>query len=163
VVVVEATLPQEPTENHDVWEPLLIASGYDFVWFDGLNRFYIAAEQSALRAAFQTPANVFDDFKLARMVELEGSLGTAEILLKDLRSQLAAKPQTVRSLRSRFVGVRRAFWGGVGPVLHRILPRKVAKMLGVPESANMLVSRLSPDAVRAARRIAALRSRLPEE
>lgn len=163
VVVVEATLPQEPTENHHVWEPLLIASGYDFVWFDGLNRFYIAAEQSALRAAFQTPANVFDDFKLARMVELEGSLGTAEILLKDLRSQLAAKPRPVRSLRSRFVGVRRAFWGGVGSVLHRILPRKVAKMLGVPESANMLVSRLSPDAVRAARRIAALRSRLPEE
>jgi FkbM family methyltransferase len=61
IVVVEATEPLSQTENWQGWEPLLIEASYDFVWFDGLNRFYLAAERTdALRHAFRLPPNYFD-------------------------------------------------------------------------------------------------------
>ena len=61
VVLVEATLPNTTEPTHQSWEPLLIAAGYHFAWFDGLNRFYIADEWvSALSSCFAVPVNVFD-------------------------------------------------------------------------------------------------------
>jgi len=61
IVLLEATEPMSQVENWADWEPLLTAANYGFVWFDGLNRFYLAAEQrDRLLHAFQTPPNVFD-------------------------------------------------------------------------------------------------------
>ena len=66
IVLVEATKPNTQESTHEEWEPLLTDAAYRFVYFDGLNRFYIAEERhSALAASFQTPPNVFDDFILA--------------------------------------------------------------------------------------------------
>lgn len=63
IILVEATKPCTPVPNHGEWEHLLLAADYRFVWFDGLNRFYIAAEQEArLAKHFVTPPNVFDAF-----------------------------------------------------------------------------------------------------
>jgi FkbM family methyltransferase len=63
IVLVEATEPMTTTENHMPWEPILLRAGYSFVWFDGLNRFYVADEHRAeLGPVFRTPVNVFDDF-----------------------------------------------------------------------------------------------------
>lgn len=44
------------------WEHILIESGYQFVYFDGLNRFYVSQEHSELAQAFQVPPNVFDRY-----------------------------------------------------------------------------------------------------
>ena len=44
IVVVEATLPNLPTEDYAAWEPLLLESDYRLVYLDGLNRFYVAEE-----------------------------------------------------------------------------------------------------------------------
>jgi len=64
IVLVEATLPLSPTPSYAVWEPLLTTQGYGFVWFDGLNRFYVAEEKMAeLGRHFQLPPNVFDGFE----------------------------------------------------------------------------------------------------
>lgn len=61
IVLLEATEPGTRKENWQGWEPLLLAADYRFAWFDGLNRFYLAAEkEAALRPAFQLPPNVFD-------------------------------------------------------------------------------------------------------
>jgi FkbM family methyltransferase len=62
VVLVEATYPTTSVASHHDWEPDLIAAGYRFVLFDGLNRFYLREESSDLAACFQLPPNVFDDF-----------------------------------------------------------------------------------------------------
>jgi hypothetical protein len=63
VIVVEATKPLSPERNHLEWEGLLTTADYRFVYFDGLNRFYVAAEHwDDLSAAFAVPPNVFDDF-----------------------------------------------------------------------------------------------------
>lgn len=62
IVVVEATLPNSQVESFADWEQVLFQHDYHFVYFDGLNRFYLAAERSQLAFAFRTPPNVFDDF-----------------------------------------------------------------------------------------------------
>ncbi len=64
IVLVEATVPNSPEPSHADWEPILLGAGYRFAWFDGLNRFYVAAERAeALLPHFQVQPNVFDDFR----------------------------------------------------------------------------------------------------
>ncbi|UVS94908.1 FkbM family methyltransferase [Burkholderia glumae] len=65
VVVVESTLPLTQTLSHDKWEAQLLERGYEPVYFDGLNRFYVCAEHPELRAAFDAPPNLFDGFHLS--------------------------------------------------------------------------------------------------
>ncbi|CCH27398.1 FkbM family methyltransferase [Actinosynnema sp. NPDC047251] len=69
VVVVEATEPGSPTPNHEGWEPLMLAAGYVFVLFDGLNRFYARESDAEARRVLAAPANVFDEFVPADLVE----------------------------------------------------------------------------------------------
>lgn len=71
ILVIEATLPMSQEESYEDWESILLHSNYLFAYADGLNRFYVASERSNLMPAFQYPPNVFDDIKLARVVELE--------------------------------------------------------------------------------------------
>jgi len=65
VMVVEATVPGSTEPDYANWDPILVAANYQFVYFDGLNRFYIAAEHPELAAAFAMTPNVFDDFLLS--------------------------------------------------------------------------------------------------
>ncbi|HEY1226426.1 MAG TPA: FkbM family methyltransferase, partial [Ramlibacter sp.] len=62
ILVIEATLPNSRVTNHDSWEHLVTSQDYRFVWFDGLNRWYVADEHAELRGAFGIQPNVFDDF-----------------------------------------------------------------------------------------------------
>jgi FkbM family methyltransferase len=58
VVLVEAIAPGSMAPSHGEWEPILTGNGYRFAFFDGLNRFYVAAEAAALADRFpagQTP------------------------------------------------------------------------------------------------------------
>ena len=64
VVIVESTEPNSSIPNFESWEPPLLRLGYDFVYFDGLNRFYVSAKQPQLKAAFGPGANLFDGFSL---------------------------------------------------------------------------------------------------
>lgn len=65
VMVIEATVPNSTEQDYAAWDPILVGAGYRFVYFDGLNRFYIAAEHEELAGAFATPPNVFDDVELS--------------------------------------------------------------------------------------------------
>ena len=42
-----------------------MVKGYSYVYFDGLNRFYVSPEHSELTEAFDAPPNVFDGFVLS--------------------------------------------------------------------------------------------------
>src|SRR5450759_317606 len=64
IIVVEATVPLSQTEAYQTWEQYLTKSRYSFVYFDGLNRFYVAAEHRELAVHFKSPPNVFDEFVL---------------------------------------------------------------------------------------------------
>jgi FkbM family methyltransferase len=66
IVIMESTEPNSPTPNFASWEPLLLKLGYEFVYFDGLNRFYVSETQPQLKLAFGAGPNYFDGFSLTR-------------------------------------------------------------------------------------------------
>ncbi len=61
VLVVEAVEPNSTIECHQEWDPILRDSGYLFVYFDGLNRYYVAKEKSELKAYFAKPLNAITE------------------------------------------------------------------------------------------------------
>ncbi|MBV8914217.1 MAG: FkbM family methyltransferase [Acetobacteraceae bacterium] len=86
IVLVEATAPLSGEPTSAAWEPLLAASGYVHVWFDGLNRFYVAEERhAALAPHFQVPANPFDHYVLAAERRLPEAEALAEARLQQVR------------------------------------------------------------------------------
>ena len=62
IILSEATEPNSKNQNHQQWESLLVSNGYEFVYFDGLNRFYVSHEHRDLSDAFRVPPNNFDRF-----------------------------------------------------------------------------------------------------
>lgn len=71
IVLVEAIEPvtnqhaasnPDSVPSHQQWESTLLAHGYEFVYDDGLNRFYIARERQSLRECFALPPNPLDDY-----------------------------------------------------------------------------------------------------
>jgi FkbM family methyltransferase len=60
IVIVEAIQPGTMAEAWVAWEPSLVAEGYRFAFFDGLNRFYVAEEEKALASRFPTEATPWD-------------------------------------------------------------------------------------------------------
>jgi hypothetical protein len=82
IVVIKSIKSISPEPYDPAWEPLLVALGYDFVYFDGMNRFYVSRNHIDLKRHFGPGPNVFDDFVLST-----SSSFCAEIS-KELVSQL---------------------------------------------------------------------------
>jgi FkbM family methyltransferase len=105
IVLVESTVPLTRNDVSADWEPLLHDAGYRFGWFDGLNRFYIAAERwETLSRHFAVQPNIFDDYSVSasavRPVEIEVELARARAEIDLLRLRLAEKaPRAGWSLR----------------------------------------------------------------
>src|SRR6201988_858624 len=108
IVLVEATLPNSRVENWQTWDPLLTKADYRFVWFDGLNRFYLTSERAEeLSQAFLTPPNVFDYWvrprgpqQIAFLKEVHALLATIERLREEAtvtRANLEAEAMAARS------------------------------------------------------------------
>lgn len=60
IVVAEALAPYTLAPAFDQWEGFLAAQGYSYVWFDSLNRYYLAAEAAELKASFADAPASFD-------------------------------------------------------------------------------------------------------
>lgn len=65
VVVIESTVPLSPEPNFSSWETLILDLGYEFAYFDGLNRFYVHESRIELKEKLQFGANIFDGFNLS--------------------------------------------------------------------------------------------------
>jgi FkbM family methyltransferase len=61
VIVVEALAPYTLAPAFEQWEPFLAQHRYSYVWFDSLNRYYLAAEAGELAACFTAAPATFDD------------------------------------------------------------------------------------------------------
>lgn len=70
IVLVEAITPDTFTPAWANWEHVLVGNGYQFAYFDGLNRFYLRNEDEALRVHFQLPPNVLDGFQTNEVIRL---------------------------------------------------------------------------------------------
>jgi FkbM family methyltransferase len=96
VLVIESTAPRSTEPTHEAWEDIVLKAGYEFCLFDGLSRFYVAAEHAAtLRAQLSYPACAIDDYtthvyrvldqEKAGLVERQHELeATVEHLTNDL-------------------------------------------------------------------------------
>ena len=60
IILVEATEPLSNVQTHGSWDPLLTAANYEFMIFDGLNRFYVAREHPELKPFFCAKADDYE-------------------------------------------------------------------------------------------------------
>lgn len=122
VILVESTQPLFKTPTFAQWEPLLLERAYEFVYFDGLNRFYVSDEHRELKERFGPGPNVFDDFVLGgtasasfcarlneeiraahhRLGESEANAARLTRIAEELRNEAAAE-------RASFVGAAAAW------------------------------------------------------
>jgi FkbM family methyltransferase len=69
VVVVEALAPYTLAPAWPAWEPFIAKHGYRYVWFDSLNRYYVAEEAGDLAHRFDAAPAAFDDVFQFRSVK----------------------------------------------------------------------------------------------
>ena len=118
IVVVEATEPNSSREVSAEWEHLLVGRRYQFVYFDGLNRFYIAAEHADLARHFSCPPNPFDQYvgyhlwwargklEQAQAADRNALVNTLNHVLAEaqsLRNDITERDRQIDSLRSTTV------------------------------------------------------------
>jgi FkbM family methyltransferase len=95
IIVIEATVPMSTELRYQGAEEILLAADYGFVYFDGLNRFYVAAEHPELKAAFSSPPNVFDGVRLSGLANSDLCRG----LLESHRAETSALGESIETLR----------------------------------------------------------------
>jgi len=88
VVVVEATTPHTTEPSHEAWEPILTAAHFLFAAFDGINRFYVPAEHSDLRAVLEPPVTVLDDWETHRQLAADEAVQRLEAQVRALEDRL---------------------------------------------------------------------------
>ncbi len=100
IIVVEATVPLSTEQHYEGVERTLVKADYQFAYFDGLNRFYVATEHANLLSALQTPPNVFDN------VELSGFSGTwCNGLIARHKAELHSYTEQLAASRAELVQV----------------------------------------------------------
>jgi len=62
LMLIEAIQPVSKTPGHEDWEPAVLGAGYEFIYFDGANRYYAAREHAGLARHFARPPDAADDF-----------------------------------------------------------------------------------------------------
>ena len=141
IVVVESTAPMSTHQEHSRWEPILLNANYEFVYFDGLNRFYVSEERRELSEHFTVPPNVFDDFIRATEVdsasEVAHRLVEADNRVAGLQRQLASLgslESIVQSLRSQSDDLNR--------LMMKVAAQTDAKNVALTEQMGALISSL---------------------
>jgi FkbM family methyltransferase len=86
IILIEATEPLTFEGAWHQWEGKILEAQYEFVHFDGLNRWYLATERSELKERFDAPPNIFDQFELAATVSVCNRLAAAERDLVRIRA-----------------------------------------------------------------------------
>lgn len=94
VILAESTKPLSTVDFSFEWENIILGNEYEFVYFDGLNKFYLAKEHIDLKKDFQVPLNVFDDF-ITYQHWLNGQK------LEEKERQLEEKERQVMQLKKR--------------------------------------------------------------
>lgn len=102
IVVVEATKPMSQEVDYEKWEYLITLENYHFVYFDGLNRFYIADEHEELDCYFNKPPNVFDDFKLSAQVNAETLLSQTNAMLNEAEAKASEAEAKASDISNQF-------------------------------------------------------------
>ncbi len=74
VLVVESTLPLSGTVSYRDWEADLLANGYLFATFNGVNRFYLRDDLADELHHFATPVSAIDQYLRHDLVSLQNQM-----------------------------------------------------------------------------------------
>ena len=114
IIVVEATEPNTEIPSYGEWEPILLEKQYEFVFFDGLNRYYVARERRRLKKAFSRPVNSGDVFiksseasALRDLREAQWRTRRQSVLLRERDCCIAEAGKYARSLEERTTALER--------------------------------------------------------
>lgn len=91
VVVAEANKPES-------WDPSLVAAGYHFVLFDGVNRFYVRDEDQHLISTLSVPVNAGDRFAIHGYMAVINDLRERLALTDDLGPRAIALARRLQRL-----------------------------------------------------------------
>ena len=96
VLLIEATEPGSTQTTHDTWEPIVLAAGYRFCLFDGLNRFYVHGDHAELQEALSYPVCTFDEpFEQRHHADLRRQL-------EESRGEVERREQLIVTMRTGF-------------------------------------------------------------
>ena len=104
IVLLEATEPNSTVPTWQAWEYLLTGRGYTYVFFDGLNRYYLAVEHEDLASAFTAPANILDGARRIVEVNAERRIDQLQTTIDELSG--AATNAALRAERDGLLAER---------------------------------------------------------
>jgi hypothetical protein len=103
-LVIEATVPSMSPRSWDhvdeigvwqAWEPRVLEAGYQFAYFDGLNRFYLRAEDAGLAGRLSVPPSVHEKIEPLALHRLRERLAAVS---KDRDAKSVVVDRLVREL-----------------------------------------------------------------
>jgi len=184
VVLVEATQPRTTVPTHDQWEPVLLKADYQFAAFDGLNRYYVRAEDAELATALATPVNVLDDYvpyEYSKQIEhyrwafeaVNGQLSATQAAYQSLLAEFSYYAPSLSVLRADYERLERALTntraeleavrGALAEArqLYEQLQPEVVTVRERTEAAHALFESIGPGGLGVARRVTQLSARHP--
>ncbi|MCL5948600.1 MAG: FkbM family methyltransferase [Actinobacteria bacterium] len=111
IIVVEAMTPAADAStmvpNYEEWEHLLTGAGYEYVYFDGLNRFYVAEEHRSCAEVFQFPPSYWRDWYIPyREYRLREQLTQEQVANSRLRQAEERSKTVEKDLTSKLQRAR---------------------------------------------------------
>ena len=98
ILVIESTLPNSPELVYSNWEANIVNKGYECVYFDGLNRFYLHESHLYLKSKFALPPNIFDGFFLTERSQFVEKVFHEKL---DLKRQLDSARDQILSISNQ--------------------------------------------------------------
>ena len=97
VLVVESTISNTQTPNYEKWEDLVVGHGYVYTSFDGINRYYVAEEETSLIDRLG-PANALDDYVPASLQLIHEELERLRGYIAHLEAEIARKDEHIAAI-----------------------------------------------------------------
>lgn len=107
IVVVEALEPLSTVKSHQTWDPLLRDVGYEFVNFDGLNRYYVASERPQCIEPLRAPLNfITHRFVPAALHQAQDESARLNSLCSRVQAELADAKQELVSAKQGLAEIK---------------------------------------------------------
>jgi FkbM family methyltransferase len=74
IVVIEAIVPFGRTSIHESFEANILGKGYHFVYFDGLNRYYVSDDHAELDRHFEFGPSLWDEMQVTPLNRMAQTL-----------------------------------------------------------------------------------------
>lgn len=108
ILVIEALEPNSLKMNHQNWDALLQEAGYEFVNFDGLNRYYVACERPEYIEPLSKPLNfVIDRFLPAGVHQAQNEVARLDTMCNHLQTELSSTKQELSSTKRELSSTKR--------------------------------------------------------